>query len=249
MLRWVSKAEETKIKVDPPPPRGTYSYAYPYSPNSLGASVSTSYGQMSYPYSGASFYQPQANTPAPVTQAQLSDTQPSQNSPMYLPYPHPPPPPTERIENVSKNYVVHELGQYETVPLPPWHDTMEAMFGDHVNWEELRVYVGKGRPLGAPLSALWVFYLPTYTLASPGRPKQTCLLTGLPARYLDPRTGVPYANAKAYQILTRILAHRYIWSESLGCYIGAEDSIHAQGLSGSYQRAPSTDSVDAMDVQ
>jgi YL1 nuclear protein len=59
----------------------------------------------------------------------------------------PEPQPTERTEKVVKNYVVHELSQYEGVPKPSWTDTMGAMFGDHIKWEELRVYVGKNRPL------------------------------------------------------------------------------------------------------
>jgi hypothetical protein len=92
--------------------------------------------------------------------------------------------------------------------------------------------------------------LTVYVFTTPsGRPKQTCLLTGLPARYLDPRTGVPYANAKAYNILTRILAHEYIWSEKLGCYVEAENAKHAQGLSSSFERRPSADTGNAMDVQ
>lgn len=62
------------------------------------------------------------------------------------------------------------------------------------------------------------------------RPRQTCPLTGLPARYLDPRTKVPFANARAYETLTRVLAHRFVWSAELGCYVGAEDDTHANGI-------------------
>jgi len=79
---------------------------------------------------------------------------------------------------------------------------MKALFGDHVNWEDLRVYTSKGRPFA--------------------RPTQTCAISGKLARYLDPRTGVPYANIAAYDILTKILAHEYVWDDELGCYIGEE---------------------------
>jgi vacuolar protein sorting-associated protein 72 len=50
------------------------------------------------------------------------------------------------IEPTTKNYVVHELAQHRGAPRPSWADNMKAMFGDHVKWEELKVYVGKNRP-------------------------------------------------------------------------------------------------------
>lgn len=50
-----------------------------------------------------------------------------------------------------------------------------------------------------------------------------CPITGLKAKYLDPRTGVPYADLRAYRVLTDILDHKYIWSPSLKCYVGRVD--------------------------
>ena len=54
------------------------------------------------------------------------------------------------------------------------------------------------------------------------QPKQICPITGKPAKYLDPRTGVPYADVRAYEVLTGILKHEFVWSPGLGCYIGKE---------------------------
>lgn len=50
-------------------------------------------------------------------------------------------------EKVERNYVVIETRQSESAPLPTWKQTMEAMFGDHVKWDEVKVYSGKNRPL------------------------------------------------------------------------------------------------------
>ena len=50
-------------------------------------------------------------------------------------------------ENVTKNYVIHEVSQDESATRPPWKDTMTAMFGSHVKWEDVRAYVSRGRPL------------------------------------------------------------------------------------------------------
>jgi vacuolar protein sorting-associated protein 72 len=62
------------------------------------------------------------------------------------------------------------------------------------------------------------------------RPRQTCPITGRQAHYLDPRTGVPYADSNAYKVLTQILQHGYIWSPSLGCYVDqVEPSSDAMG--------------------
>jgi hypothetical protein len=55
--------------------------------------------------------------------------------------------PETRLETVTKNYVVHELAQHKNTPKPSWRDTMESMFGDHVKWDEVKVFVGKNRPL------------------------------------------------------------------------------------------------------
>jgi hypothetical protein len=52
-----------------------------------------------------------------------------------------------RTEEVSKNYIIHEISQDETATRPPWKDTMAAMFGDHVKWEDMKAYVSRGRPL------------------------------------------------------------------------------------------------------
>ncbi|KAL0950495.1 hypothetical protein HGRIS_007306 [Hohenbuehelia grisea] len=105
----------------------------------------------------------------------------------------------ERMEKFTKNYVIHELGQQDGVSKPKWNQSMAAMFGDDVDWSSLKVYSGKSRPLA--------------------RIKHKCPITGKPARYLDPRTGVPFADAHAYQTLTRILNHEYVWNPALGCYV------------------------------
>ena len=90
--------------------------------------------------------QPQAQ---PQSQALVQPQ--TQIPPVLFSYP-PAPAPTapiiaHRAEDVCKNYVVHELSQ--SVPSkPPWKDTMSAMFGNHVKWDEVKVFTGKGRPLG-----------------------------------------------------------------------------------------------------
>jgi len=55
------------------------------------------------------------------------------------------------------------------------------------------------------------------------RPRERCPITGLAANYLDPRTGVPYANVFAFQEIDKILEHDYVWNEKFGCYVGQEE--------------------------
>lgn len=64
-------------------------------------------------------------------------------------------------------------------------------------------------------------------LQNSARPKDICPITGQVARYRDPRTGVPFVNVQAFQTLTKVLAHEYVWSEALGCYVAARSDEKA----------------------
>ena len=79
-------------------------------------------------------------------------------------------------------------------------------------------------------------------LAFEARPIQTCPITGLQARYRDPRSGVPYANAGAFRILSRLLAHEYLWSPAgapggVGVFIGHEKQRGAAGVPAAWGEA------------
>lgn len=248
LLRWISKKEEVKVAVPPPtlpvfsyPPslslyKGTsghlfspmaYSYTtgathYAMNPRAPGTPSANSQPLMTttqfhayqrymdpaysvFPMwpsqQQASYYQTPASTSTIPTPLPTLATAPalSGNCVPGIVQQQPTSEPETRLEAVTKNYVVHELAQYKNTPKPSWTDTMESMFGDHVKWDEVKVFVGKSRPLS--------------------RPRQTCPITGRQAHYLDPRTGVPYADSNAYKVLTQILQHEYIWSPSLGCYV------------------------------
>ena len=49
---------------------------------------------------------------------------------------------------------------------------------------------------------------------------ELCGITGYPAKYRDPTTGVPYANVAAFKKLKELQEHAYQWSSMLGCYVG-----------------------------
>jgi vacuolar protein sorting-associated protein 72 len=90
--------------------------------------------------------QPQASTSTIPTPLATSATGPVPGNSMPGIVQQPSEPET-RLEAVTKNYVVHELAQQKNTPKPSWMDTMESMFGDHVKWDEVKVFVGKNRPL------------------------------------------------------------------------------------------------------
>ncbi|TFK47919.1 hypothetical protein OE88DRAFT_1738049 [Heliocybe sulcata] len=222
LLRWISKKEEVKFEVQQPapapqpqfaPPMTGYWYAQPTQPG--GAPTTSPYGQSVLGEGGSWAVWPPPPGSLPPSQAGPSAQQqqqpllsqyssappaPTYRQPYYLP-PQPPGPPSlvEKIETVCKNYVVQEMGQDEEATKPSWKETMEALFGDHVDWEEVKVFVGRGRPLSRPVAK--------------------CPITGQPAPYLDPRTGVPFADVRAWQVLTGILDHGYVWNSALGCYV------------------------------
>ena len=98
----------------------------------------------------ASYYQMPASTSTNLTPLPALATAPgpSGNSePSVQQQPLQPSEPETRLEAVTKNYVIHELAQHKNTPKPSWTDTMESMFGDHVKWDEVKVFVGKNRPL------------------------------------------------------------------------------------------------------
>lgn len=73
-----------------------------------------------------------------------------------------------------------------------WLDEYTSLFGSHVDWSSYPYVPSRNRPL---------------------KPRQSiCPITGLPAIYKDPRTGIPYANALAYKVITRVLEGGFVWS-------------------------------------
>ncbi|KAF5023358.1 hypothetical protein F66182_4596 [Fusarium sp. NRRL 66182] len=52
-------------------------------------------------------------------------------------------------------------------------------------------------------------------------PAPLCVITHHPARYRDPRTGLPYSNAYAYREIQRLTRGEYRWSQLLGAWVGS----------------------------
>lgn len=52
------------------------------------------------------------------------------------------------------------------------------------------------------------------------QPPPLCAITNQPARYRDPKTGLPYHNAYAYREIRRLAGGEFRWSALLGCWVG-----------------------------
>jgi len=89
----------------------------------------------------------------------------------------PPEEPQFETRLVTRNYVVHELGQSRSTLKPTWTQSMKALFGDQVEWDKIKVYVGKNRPLG-----ICYFF-------SLGRPSALTNFSSSDARLSDYRAG------------------------------------------------------------
>ncbi|KAK4241698.1 YL1 nuclear protein-domain-containing protein [Achaetomium macrosporum] len=59
-------------------------------------------------------------------------------------------------------------------------------------------------------------------LAKPAHPP-LCVITNLPAKYRDPKTGLPYYNSYAYHEIQRVYRGYYKWSRLLGAWVGRGD--------------------------
>ncbi|GJJ13860.1 hypothetical protein Clacol_008117 [Clathrus columnatus] len=194
----------------PPQPSTTpslpYSYPgyYPYTYYTPTPNNRT--GQSQVPYPSYSHYYPY--TPSPATAGQ----QYSLSRP-HLQLQPPTQVARKTTEKQTKNYVEVLIDEGRPKEKPSWRETMDSLFGKHADWDNVRVYVGKNRPLSRQI--------------------QTCPITGLSARYRDPRSGVPYANLGAFRILSRLLEHEYVWSSTGaagGVFVGHEKQRGAIGV-------------------
>ncbi|VDC07024.1 unnamed protein product [Peniophora sp. CBMAI 1063] len=119
--------------------------------------------------------------------------------------------PIAKFETVARQYVVHEITQDTNAPPPSWVSQMRALFGTHFDWENAKVYAdAENRPMSR--------YVPP------------CAVTGLPAKYRDPRTGAPYATIEAFDVLTKVLDDEYTWSTVLGRHITVSQSLLPEDL-------------------
>jgi vacuolar protein sorting-associated protein 72 len=57
----------------------------------------------------------------------------------------------------------------------------------------------------------------------PAKPK--CAVTGWPAKYTDPKTGLPYADLQVYKIVQRMVAGGSAWSALVGAWVGPQTAV------------------------
>ena len=63
---------------------------------------------------------------------------------------------------------------------------------------------------------------PILTPTEPTHPP-LCVITNHPAKYRDPKTGLPYHNAYAYREIQRVFRGDYKWSSLMGAWAGRGD--------------------------
>ncbi|KIJ45228.1 hypothetical protein M422DRAFT_779135 [Sphaerobolus stellatus SS14] len=181
---------------------------HPYSPYYPYSYYAPPAGQTPYPPYGS--YYPYAPSTHYGQQQQQQQQQPQRP---HLQLQPPPQIARKAIEKQTKNFVEVLLDEEKAKEKPTWRQTMDSLFGTHADWDNVRVYHGKNRPIA--------------------RQEQTCPITGTKAKYRDPRSGVPYANVGAFRILTRLLAHEYVWSPAgagQGVFVGHEKQRGAYGV-------------------
>jgi len=164
LVRWVSRVEEEVTPLTPPESpmsvaSTSHGYVTPFRHSTSYTAPSYTIGPGQPPY--RSTFTTTPSSPSPSAYASASSY--PQLSP--FPYHHSPsqphisstssatrplePLPTivQRRRKITKNYVVLENAQTEKAPRVTWKQTMEGMFGDHVRWEDVRVYSTKNRPM------------------------------------------------------------------------------------------------------
>ncbi|MCO5549731.1 hypothetical protein L7F22_003204 [Adiantum nelumboides] len=95
---------------------------------------------------------------------------------------------TLKTENEARAFIsLHELPSSTH-----WTTMFSYILGDHVDWSRYPYVNPRNRPLRPRISV--------------------CPITGLPAKYRDPRSGIPFANREAFANLTAIIQEEFRWS-------------------------------------
>ena len=135
------------------------------------------------------------------------------NSTDHTPGPSTPPEPQE----YARNWLVFDNFEGSRA------DELDALFGDHADWSKRPMPVG--RASRSRFSSLRASGSASLTLSFlPSRAELgTCPFTGLPARYRDPLTLVPYATISAFHQLRAMASPHppFVWSDALSAYTGA----------------------------
>lgn len=84
------------------------------------------------------------------------------------------------------------LSLHELPSSTHWTTMFSYILGDHVDWSRYPYVNPRNRPLRPRISV--------------------CPITGLPAKYRDPRSGIPFANREAFANLRAIIKGEFRWS-------------------------------------
>ncbi|KAL5495775.1 hypothetical protein ACEPAI_1239 [Sanghuangporus weigelae] len=194
VLSWVSRIEDETAQPEP-----AASDLVPVSKSLQCSQTNVALGNTAMGADNASIHQPYGSAPLPSSYFASSAALQALSHPQARLQ-------TTKVERVVKNYLIHKVD--EGMPRPGWSESMKAFFGDHADWNEMRVYVGKHRPLSRPI--------------------RKCPVSGRTAIYLDPRSGVPFADVDAYRVISRLMTHEYIWNDGLRCYTADEKAVQLE---------------------
>jgi hypothetical protein len=222
-IKWVSRGEEVKVPIPVQVVAG-YGYTqgygsgyYPYTPSGSqhypnvvpnGSGSSNSHFPNVPPNQAASSLSVSSSTtmltPTPIYYSNQTQSQGQLPTSYYYAPQQPPPPLPTQLEKVCKNYVVHEISQPtqvqgQTAHLPPkplWEETMAALFGGDVKWEDIKVWSGKGRPL-CTFSSIF-----SLLICKPNNP-QPVQNTPVPLQ-VSPRSTLIHAQMSPSQMCERI---------------------------------------------
>ncbi|KAJ8067986.1 hypothetical protein OCU04_003566 [Sclerotinia nivalis] len=81
---------------------------------------------------------------------------------------------------------------------------------------------------------------PTKTKTPSSKSHTLCAITHYPAKFRDPKTGLPYLNSYAYKEIQKLRRGEYRWSKLLGAYVG-NAAVAARGVPGRFLKGGEKD--------
>ncbi|KIM39113.1 hypothetical protein M413DRAFT_29672 [Hebeloma cylindrosporum] len=231
LIRWISRKEEVKVVVPPPPPPPPS--VVPQAPvpsiyRSIYGPPGSLFTPTTYSYSsGNAVVTTLASTSASDTQFKITTPATAAQKTPYSPFQHyldtasspfPTWPPTTTRQSYYPN--VSQPSAQQQTPVTPSVQPQAANVTPSAPPEpQYRLETVAKNYVVHELAQQKGTPKPTWTDTMQSMFGDHVKWDQIKAHYLDPRSGVPYADSHAYKVLTGLLRHEYVWNAALGCYL------------------------------
>jgi vacuolar protein sorting-associated protein 72 len=225
----------SQLQAVPPPQAASTNVYLPSAPSVTSGPLAALQHPPSTSHTTPVSHQSGQSTPQSYSGWPAAPLQPSFQQFQLAQQPAPPPPPPEPLlrEHAQRSLLI--LSQFPALAPPttgrsksgpkvketaldatPLSETLVPGSHPPFNSDESRYLLSKLRKKGTVVDTR----TNETSMLPPAPAKAVCALTSWPAKFKDPRTGLPYADLPTYKMIKRMLAGGCAWSGVLGAWVG-----------------------------